>query len=182
MNIEDKEYVTEFVGHDVVREALKAMVGQKFSYICRCCDMVNFGFGDDVYAGKNRKGEDRYSPAYCVHVLSPFRITKGNAVILSTNDYNYSYDGEWTHPDIGEKNNCLYDSRAKKLIKEYSDEVIEKVTLTEYGDLIIDTANLSFSAFNLTSQADDEAWRVMSMIDGVHYVCEADRIRKEYYI
>ena len=109
--------------------------------------MVNFGFGDYVYAGKDRKGEDRYLPAYCAHVLSPFRITKGNAVILSTNDYNYSYDGEWTQPDIGEKNNCLYDSRVKKLIKEYSDEVIEKVTLTEYGDLIIDTANLSFSAF-----------------------------------
>lgn len=182
MNIEDKEYVTEYVGHDVVREALKAMVGQKFSYICRSCDMVDFGFGDDVYVGKNRKGEDRYLPAYCAHVLSPFRITKGNAVILSTNDYNYSYDGEWTHPDIGEKNNCLYDSRAKKLIKEYSDEVIEKVTLTEYGDLIIDTANLSFSAFNLRSQADDEAWRVMSTAVRVSYVCEADRVRKEYYI
>ena len=165
MNIEDKEYVTEYVGHDVVREALKAMVGQKFSYICRCCDMVNFGFGDDVYAGKNRKGEDRYSPAYCVHVLSPFRITKGNAVILSTNDYNYSYDGEWTQPDIGEKNNCLYDSRAKKLIKEYSDEVIEKVTLTEYGDLIGERGDVGVAALEVRSQAEEEAWRVRSLQD-----------------
>ncbi len=81
---------------------LNNLIDKRLQYICRSCDLVDFGFGE-VFQRKDYKGKERNCTEYALHVQCAFRISEEKNLLLGQDDLFICINGEYGCTDLTKK-------------------------------------------------------------------------------
>ncbi|MGW6936291.1 hypothetical protein ACWGE0_39960 [Lentzea sp. NPDC054927] len=147
---------------EAARRSTAELIGERWLYIGRACDLVWLGFGPYREVTDHR-GETREIGEYALHLQCPWRVTHGDRLVTRSShiyvpgpDWTGDGDFDW---DVQGANR--FDARAGQLTEFLAGGriVVTSVEVTSLGDL---TVSLS-DGFRLEVRRDgvvrDEDWR-----------------------
>lgn len=149
----------------MVSDFCNMLIGERLIGIFRQLNLVGFEFGE-YFQRKNFKGENSFASTIALHVVGGiFRIECKNKIILSYSDLLTSYEGEesdWNFP-----NTTRFDRVSKEIMKQYNNEIVQKVVVSPQNDIFIYTNHLCISIFVVDSgvvEYWDESWRLFKRV------------------
>lgn len=177
----------------IISESLKRLKGERLRGITRAGAMADFGFGDHVEKHTHRYDENKRLvpvaiavPRLALHVDCCFRLTLGEKIILSKgdifqpsnqieNDCDFSWEGfEW---DV--RGNNRFDEIVPSLLDEAAkDFVVEKISVSRWGDLKIVFSNHFVLETFIDSSGREECWRFFEIGTDEHTVVNGQGIEE----
>ncbi|WP_093606246.1 hypothetical protein [Lentzea waywayandensis] len=158
---------------ETARQALAVLVGERWRYAGRACDLVWLGFGPDVEV-TDLRGGTREVAEYSLHLQCSWQVFAGEKRVAGSGDVylpprGWSGDGDF---DWDVQGTNRFDVRAAELATFLADEeiVVTSVEVSGRGDLTV------FLSDDLRIEAprgdtDAEDWRFFRPgTDGDHVV------------
>ncbi len=147
-----------------IKTFLNNLKNKKINYICRSCNLVDIGFGENIW-GVDVRGNSRTVPEYAIHIQCPFRFKNEHRILLGSDDL-YISNNEDCFVDLGEKDTSLFDDKIEIMKSELVDQVVEDVVVNNIGDLEIVLANFSISVFvTCSDENEQENYRILEFND-----------------
>lgn len=177
-----------------ISESLKKLSGEKLRAVMRAGSMADFGFGDYVEKQAHRYDENRKLvpvnvsvPRLALHVDCCFRMTLGEKIVLSKGDVfqpstqtengaDFSWEGfEW---DV-HGNNRFDEIAPTVLDEEANDFIVEKITVSKWGDLKIVFSNGFVLETFIDSSGLEECWRFFEAGAENHLIVNGQGIEED---
>ncbi len=142
---------------------LNNLIGKRLQYICRSCDLIDFGFGA-VLQRKASNGKVHNYNEYALHVQCAFRLSEGKNLLLGQDDLFTCMNGEYGCTDLAKKDTCLFDNKVKIINQLLSEnpEYIAQISINPLGDLSILLNTMRIDIF-ITGSNEFEMWRLFAV-------------------
>lgn len=160
---------------DEIEKRCSELKGKPLRGIVRTIDLIQMAFGD-LIERENLYGNKIKIGVLALHFTCPFRLISKNEILISSNDLYIPIDDRKQIVDLDKSNSSIFDVKSKDLLKQYSNEYVEDVIVSPWGDLIINFTHLTLHLFNISIYENDESWRYFKLDEDNHLVMRGNSI------